>query len=236
MKVVDAATGQELREYVGELDAASAATGMQAARLNAVELYESAKLLLGNGRYPHSVAFSILVIEEIGKRSLILSIFLGAEKGSKAWAGYRRHVLKTRGLNQTLAALARGYFPDLEPAVLARVAIGPAPAALEAQKQLSLYSDCLEAATGLVWHLPGTVDWESDSRERLAEAASLVLNCRDHTAEELELWAKHLCGVDRADDSAMNRAVAALNAELCERGLLVPSRVDILVNLGQRGA
>jgi AbiV family abortive infection protein len=178
--------------------------------------------------------FSILAIEEVGKRALVLSIFLGDETGVSSWDGYRRHTVKTSGLNQILVALAMAYFPDLEPEVLAQVAVGPSPAALEAEKQLSLYSDCLEATGSPAWHLPGNIDWETGAKERLAEAASLVLSCRDQTPEELDLWAKHLRGVPRSDELAMSRAVAELNAELREKGFLVPGRADILVNLGSR--
>jgi hypothetical protein len=75
VKVTDRDTGEDLTEYRGPLDAVAAATGMQAARLNAVDLYETATTLFEARRYSHSVAVAILAIEEIGKRALLLSIF-----------------------------------------------------------------------------------------------------------------------------------------------------------------
>lgn len=232
MGILDGAGGGH-SEYRGPLDAVAAATGMQAARLNSVALYETAKLLFEAKRFPHSQAFSILAIEEIGKRSLLFSLFLNAGSGKEAWRGYRNHMAKTSGLNKLLVALAKGYFPDITPEALAKVSVGPSPEALEQLKQLSLYSDCFEVSGNPIWLLPEGSNWEEDAKERLAEAASLALNCRDQTPAELELWAKHLRGVPRSDDAAMSRAVEALDGALREAGFQAAGRVDLLVNLSE---
>lgn len=231
MKITDLDTGENLGEYRGPLDAVAAATGMQAARLNAVDLYETAKLLFDSRRYAHSVALAILSVEEMGKRALLLSIFLTGADVNTRWRNYRRHIAKTAGLNQLLAGLALAYFPGLDADTLSAVAVGPSPAELEVQKQLALYSDCLVSQAGPVWHLPRNLDWAPEAQVRLAEAAAVVLNARDRTPEELAVWYKHLHGLKGSDEETIERAVKALDAELRENGFQAPGRVDIIMKL-----
>jgi AbiV family abortive infection protein len=231
VKLTDHDTGEDLTEYRGPVDAVAAATGMQAARLNAGELYETAKALFESRRFAHSVALAILAVEEMGKRALLLSIFLTGVDSDPRWPRYRRHTAKTAGVNQLLVGLALAYFPALDADTLNAVAVGPSPEELEVQKQLALYSDCLASQAGPVWHLPRNLDWEPDARARLAEAAATVLNARDQTPEELALWHKHLHGLKGSDDEAIKRAVEALDVELRDNGFHAAGRLDIIMKL-----
>lgn len=236
MKITDRDTGEDFTEYRGPLDAVAAATGMQAARLNAVDLFETAKTLFESRRYAHSIALAILSLEEMGKRALLLSIFLTGADADPKWRNYRRHIAKTVGLNHLLVGLALAYFPGLDADTLSAVAVGPSPEQLEVQKQLALYSDCLASQAGPVWHLPRNLDWRPEADARLAEAAAVVLNARDQTPEELALWYKHLHGVKGSDDEGIKQAVRALDAELRENGFQASGRVDIIMKLSEASA
>jgi len=55
------------KQYSGDLDIHQAASAMQAARLNSVDLLDTADVLFTLKRFAHSVPFSILAIEESGK-------------------------------------------------------------------------------------------------------------------------------------------------------------------------
>jgi AbiV family abortive infection protein len=67
----------KVKPYSGELTAIQAASAMQAARMNALDLMDTAAILHDLKRFAHSVLFSTLAIEEAGKLPIILSIFLG---------------------------------------------------------------------------------------------------------------------------------------------------------------
>lgn len=70
-------SAQEPKAYVGALSAAQAAAAMQAARMNALDLMDTADILFSLKRFAHSVAFATLAVEEAGKLSLLLAILLG---------------------------------------------------------------------------------------------------------------------------------------------------------------
>ena len=72
-----------LKPYVGDLDIHQAAAAMQAARLNSVDLLETADILFDLKRFAHSVPFSVLAIEESGKLVILQSILLGLGERAK---------------------------------------------------------------------------------------------------------------------------------------------------------
>ena len=69
--------GKSHIQYHGELTPVHSATAMQAARLNALDLLDTAEMLFYFKRHAHSVAFSILSIEEAGKLVYLQLVFLG---------------------------------------------------------------------------------------------------------------------------------------------------------------
>ena len=110
---------EKLKPYSGKLTAIQAASAMQAARMNALDLMDTAAILHDLKRFPHSVFFSTLAIEEAGKLPVILSIFLGFnEARSNLWRAYRQHRAKTLGLNISVEARVRGVislkYPNLQ--------------------------------------------------------------------------------------------------------------------------
>lgn len=231
MKFVDQNTEKEHKEYCGELDAVDAATGMQATRINAVDLYETAEKLLGLKIYAHSLVFATLAIEEMGKRALLFSIFLGVGGRGNKWRGFRQHTVKTAGMNKMLVALAKAYFPDIDEETLAAVNVGPSPKLLELKKQMALYSDCFTEGTSVIWHLPRNINWQSEAEARLSEAKAIVLNARDENKEELSILHKHIYGIDKDDESIVKFAIEAVNKELVEKGYKATNFMDIIVNL-----
>jgi AbiV family abortive infection protein len=64
------------KQYRGELNAESAAKGMDFAFQNAISLLDDAVLLYNNNRYERAFSLSILAIEEVGKLSIIREIIL----------------------------------------------------------------------------------------------------------------------------------------------------------------
>ena len=205
--------------YIGPLTAEQAAAAMQAARLNALDLLDTAELLYSHKRFAHAVALSTLAIEEAGKLPLLQLIFLGfGGDRSKVWKAYRLHRAKTAGLNPGMEARIRATFPEIPLADVQEIGkVGPSPAVLEANKQLAIYSDCLRTLDEFVCHLPRNTDWRHQAWERLCEAQALVYGLRDYPPEELEIWLKHGSAVrERGGD--IRAMLKGLHQELLDKG------------------
>jgi AbiV family abortive infection protein len=171
-----------VRPYSGELTPVQAASAIRAARLNALDLADTAAILFQLMRFAHSVALSILSIEESAKRELIMNIFLGFERDSaRLWKAYRQHRAKTSKLNYTIEGRVRANFPDVDPADARSIGeLGPTPDELEMAKQQALYSDCLQGPSGVVIHGPGDHDWRHYAWGRFCEAKTLAESLRDY--------------------------------------------------------
>lgn len=207
------------RPYSGELDSQQAAAAMQAARLNAIELLDTADILFGLKRFPHSLVFSILSIEEAGKLAILQGILLGLG-GTRAelWRRYRQHRAKTEMLSVGIWARIRATFPEIEPEHAQQIAArGPTPDDLETSKQRAIYSDCLEDRGSFACHLPKNVDWREAAWERLCEARAIALAPRDRPPEELEVWISHVSGA-RASGKTLAAVLPELHKDLLARG------------------
>lgn len=209
-----------LDQYSGPLDPLSAATGMQAARLNALDLIESSKLLRDANKHAHSAALSVLAIEECGKIPIILQIFLGNPDTGALWKGFRKHVFKGKFHNPGILATAKSFFPQLDKETLATIANGPPPEFLDGMKQLAWYSECFQASDGPTWHLPKNMDWAEKADMLLAEAKALALNTRDRSPEELEIWKKHFDQLKAKTPDAVHKMMAGLRDELVQRNFI----------------
>ena len=183
---------RRLVPYQGGLTPEQAATAMQAARLNALDLLETAEILIDLKRFAHSVAFSILAVEEASKNPLLLGILLGFENREGLWRAYRTHKAKTQFLNPGIRDRIRVTFPEFPLEMAKDIGQrGPTPDDLEIQKQRAFYSDCLKADGRAQVHLPRNLDWRQIAWERLCEAKALVQPIRDYSPEELKIWLKH---------------------------------------------
>ncbi len=212
---------KKLKPYSGNLTATQAASAMQAARMNALDLMDTAAILHDLKRFAHSVFFSTLAIEEAGKLPVILSIFLGFnEARSNLWRAYRQHRAKTLGLNISVEARVRVNFPQIPELAVKEIGrAGPRPDELEFAKQMAVYSDCLEEAGDMVCHLPRNSDWRNNAWERLCEAQAIIHGLRDYPPDELEIWLKHAKQVQSKGED-YEYMLKPLHDELMEKGLL----------------
>lgn len=212
---------ESTRQYSGRLTAVQAALAIRAARLNALDLVDSAEILLQLKRFAHSVTLSILSIEESAKRELVMNIFLGFKRDiAPLWKAYRKHQAKTSKLNFTIEGRVRANFPDMDPADARAIGeLGPTPDDLEMAKQHALYSDCLQGPSGVVIQEPGDYDWRHYAWERFCEARALAGALRDYPPEELEIWLKHAKEA-QYEGNDLKSMLRPLHQELLESGFI----------------
>jgi len=212
---------QNVNRYAGTLTADDAAAAIQAARLNALDLADSAELLYTLKRFAHSVALGTLAIEEAGKVPLLFSIFLrmGDDHG-KIWKSYRLHPAKTASLNIGVEARVRAIFPEIDSSEAREIGrAGPTPEELEVDKQRAVYSDCLNVDGKFVCHLPRNIDWREQAWERLCEVQALAHGLRDYTPEELEIWKRHADNA-RANGGDFSAILQTLREDLLKEGFI----------------
>jgi AbiV family abortive infection protein len=208
------------KAYSGELNAEQAAAAMQAARLNALDLLDTAEVLFNLRRLAHSIAFSILAIEETGKLPLLLMIFLGFGERTQYWKAYWLHRAKTRDMNVGIEVRVRATFPEIPGHTAREIGErGPTPDELESTKQRAIYSDCLEHMAEVICHLPRNVDWRDEACARLNEARALVHGLRDYPPEELRVWLRHAKDA-QARGEGYRSILRPLEAELVEKGFV----------------
>lgn len=217
------------KQYTGPLNVHQAATAMQAARLNAVDLLDTADILFNLKRFAHSIVFSILAIEEAGKITILQAILLGIDKPTKLWRSYRLHRAKTRFLNHGIMVRIRATMPEISLAKAQELSSrGPTPDDLEITKQRAIYSDCINDSGSFVCHLPRNIDWRQQAWERLCEAQAIVHAPRDRTPEELEIWVKHVTAAHHQGKSLAD-VLPSLHEELLEKGFVEEGWWDTLI-------
>lgn len=224
------------KRYFRELSSCDAATAMQAARLNAKDLVDTAKLLFKAERYAHSTAYSILAIEEAGKKQILFAIFLDVVGDrQKAWKEYWQHRAKTEPLNLAIESRVRATFPSLGRSAAKEIgAMGPTPDELEDQKQRAVYSDCLDEAGKLAAHLPRNVDWRKPAWDRLCEAEALVAALRDHSPKELDIWLRYARKA-KAVGVPLSSVLKPLHDELLAEGFVKAGWWDTILSDGELG-
>jgi AbiV family abortive infection protein len=163
---------EEGKPYVGSLTSTDAANAIRAARLNAIDLLDTAELLYSLKRFCHSVVFATLAIEEAAKTSIVIMLFLGmGTNRAKLWKAYRNHRAKTDWLNPAIESRVRATFPEISREKAKKIgSLGASPDQLETSKQRALYSDALDISGEFVCHLPSLVEWRKSAWERLCEA------------------------------------------------------------------
>jgi AbiV family abortive infection protein len=218
------------KQYVGGLTPVDAANAIRAARINAIELYDTAEVLFHLKRFCHSVVFATLAIEEAAKISLLIMIFLGrGGDHSKLWKAYRNHRAKTTWLNPIIESRVRATFPEIPLDAAKKIGeLGPTPDELESSKQRALYSDTLDVSGKFVPHLPGLIDWRKQAWDRLCEAQAITLAARDYPPKELEIWFKHL-GEGKASGKESLSALPALHKDLVDKGFVRDGWWDTLL-------
>lgn len=218
------------KPYEAELTPAQAAAAMQAARMNAMELMDTADILFTLKRFPHSITFSTLAIEEAGKLPILQTILLGFG-GSKSthWKSYRQHRAKTEMLNIGIQGRVRAEFPGISLDEAKEIAArGPSPNELETDKQRAIYSDCLDVSGTFVCHLPKNVNWCQQAWKRLREARAIILGLRDRTPEELSVWLKH-ANAGRVAGKSLADILPDVHRELIDKGFVKEGWWDTLL-------
>jgi AbiV family abortive infection protein len=219
----------EFKKYAGDLDVQRAAAAMQAARLNSIDLLDTADILFDLKRFAHSVPFSILAIEEAGKLAILQAILLGLDEQATLWHSYRLHRAKTENLNLGVLARVRATFPEISLENAREIASrGPTPDDLETAKQRAIYSDCVERRGNFVCHLPRNVDWRQEAWERLCEAKAIVLAPRDRSPEELEVWVRQVSAA-RASGKSVADVLLDIHRELVEKSFVEEGWWDALL-------
>jgi len=213
-----------LEPYTGILKPKDAAVAIQAARLNALDLLSSAKLLHDQKHFHHSTALCVLALEEAGKVQILMSILTGVTSPDQSceslWRAYRRHTAKTELFNFAIEMRVGVHFPEMEEEKITSIgSAGPTPEDLDAAKQLGLYSDCFKSPDGVAVHLPSNLDCSERSRILLGEAAVVVTALRDYTPSELEIWARHAAEA-RAKGMSFREVMKPLYLELLENGYI----------------
>jgi AbiV family abortive infection protein len=218
------------RLYLGILTPVDAANAIRAARLNALDLLDTADILFNLKRYSHSVGFSTLAIEEAAKIALLIMIFLevGGDR-PKLWRAYRNHRAKTAWLNPAIESRVRATFPEVQREIARKIGqSGPTPDELEASKQRAFYSDCYEVSGEFVVHLPSVAEWRNTAWERLCEAQAVTLALRDYPPDELKVWQKHVAHA-LAEGTDARSVLPELHKELLEKGFVKEGWWDTLL-------
>ena len=204
-----------LEQFTGALTAEQAASGIQAARYNALDLYHSAEVLYHTGFAAPATVLGILAIEEAQKGMIVLNILLSGSDQARLqqWTAFRRHTEKMKFfpaaiLARVLSEMRQDWSSDLAKTVAQGT---PDPDSIELQKQVLLYVDCY---AGAVWSLPRTAGTAEDARVVLDDARALVTHLRDYTPAELEIWKKHLGNREFEALPAREAAYRALGEEL----------------------
>lgn len=210
-----------LQPYRGQMKAVDTATAIQAARLNAKDLLQTAKMLFKKKQYNHSLAFSILAIEEAGKSQILIALFLGIDGPlEKHWSAYRHHTSKTVFFNFAIQARAQTVFPNIDQRDVDNIGTaGPSPEEMDAVKQLCFYSDCFASLEGPSVHLPKNVDRREQAECCLTEASVLINYLRDYPPEELEIWDKHV-SLAKKKGLGLNEVLKPLQDELLQKGFI----------------
>ena len=211
------------------LTAAKIAEGMSRALQNATRLAEDANSLLKIGRAPSAVSLAILSIEESGKVSILrqMAIATGEKEWLQLWKAYRSHTKKNTlwifgGLVQKDARTLDELRPLVDPG-------SDHPDILDQMKQLCTYTDCFTKAK---WSSPEEIDVEALA-PYLVKMAQILGRYKEVTAEEIELWRKHLLPVKDAAMNAQKQAVAAWFHEMKLLGLSEASPEEVEIFLGR---
>jgi AbiV family abortive infection protein len=208
-------------QHRGKLTATETASAMQAARLNALDLLDTAEILFQLKRFGHALVFATLAIEEAGKVPILFTLFLEtAGAVEDHWRAYRSHRAKTAGLNLAIEARIRAEFPEIPHSEAEALGdAGPSSDDLEFSKQTAIYSDCFVSSQGVICHLPRNVDRRNEAAVRLAEARTLVFGLRDRTPEELEVWLTHT-NAAKAEGRDFRSIIKSVHADLLSAGFI----------------
>jgi AbiV family abortive infection protein len=206
---------QKLTPYKGLLSSAEVAAGMNAANRNAKRLADDARILLDKGRIPTAASLAALAIEEAGKVTILRQIALvtSQKDAAKAWKPYRRHTDKNN--MWPFPQMVSGGARQLEDFRSLVAPDAEHPQLLDQLKQLGFYTDTYKRGH---WSCPEEVI-DRKLADSLVQTAELLASDKVVTAEEIDLWAKHLGPVWGKSYEWMQKALVDWYSEMQQRGL-----------------
>lgn len=211
-----------IERYEGDLSTAQIAAGMNAARRNAIRLFEDAKVMIEVKRFPTACSLAILSIEESGKVSLLrgLSTAPTAKHLKQAWKDYRDHQSKNAAwIIAELAAKGAQTLDDLAPMYDPQ---SDHSAVLDVIKQLGFYTDCYGKAH---WSEPIEIINEKLAQQMLF-VAKVLLPKSETSEREIQLWVKHV-GHREWGTGDMARGALEFAKAMIEEGLSTRSIEEV---------
>jgi AbiV family abortive infection protein len=186
---------KKLNQYQGRLTPAQVAEGINAASRNARRLAND--------------------IEEAGKASILrhLSVATSDKEVSNCWREYRSHTRKNV-MGGLLDVFARGA-RKLDDFTRLFSKDAEHPYLLDQLKQLGFYTDCLAAAH---WSEPEAVIDEQLAKQ-LVRTAEILVNSKETSPAEIELWVKHLAPVWNQAPGWMRKALENWYEDMQRHGL-----------------
>jgi AbiV family abortive infection protein len=198
--------------------------------LNAIELADTADMLYHLKRFEHSVALSILSLEESAKPAILLAMLTADDRQlADLWQRFRSHRAKTSSMGAAMGFRFRANVPDMPPEEAHKLGEdGPSPDELEAMKQMTLYSDCYDVGGEVMCHQPALGDWRELAWKRLCEAQTLAFCLRDIPPAELELRISVLkAGRESGKDGAT--IIKEMYVQLKDKGFVKEGSWDTLI-------
>lgn len=207
----------KLNSYKGRLSAKQTADGMNAAIMNARRLAKDARIMFENKSFPTATSLAILSIEESGKVSILRSLLLARNDSDlrQDWKEYRTHTYKNRIWILPDLVLG-GRARSLDDFRVIFEDSSEHPYVIDQLKQLGLYTDCLGEAH---WAIPAEVIDESTS-DAIVRAAEFLVDKKEITERELELWIEHIGPVWKKDNSWMKQGLVNWYSAMQREGLI----------------
>ena len=214
-----------IRKYEGKLSPSQVAEGMNCAYRNAKRLAMDANLLLKAGSYPTAASIAILSIEESGKVVILRKLLIAnsEEEVGKCWKEYRTHTKKN--LNWILPDLFDKGARKIEDFYLMVDKNSEHPFYLNGVKQLGFYTDCVDNAD---WLNPEQ-NVDEEQAKRLVHVAHTLLQGREVSSKELELYVKHMKLVPKDNDELVKQAYINWYKDMQYHGLMPPGENKMAV-------
>lgn len=216
------------KQYRGHLTCAQIAEGITRATQNAIRLADDAEALLKSDRMPSAVALAILSIEESGKSSILrhMSIATDDQEWQQLWKEYRSH--REKNVLWLLGIRVQQGARNLDELRSLVDRESDHPEVLDHLKQLCIYTDCF---TLVKWSSPDDIDVQSFA-PYLVKMAQILSSKKTVTAQDIELWRKHLVPVKGASLDKLKQAVSAWSHDMKNLDLSEESPNEFNIFLG----
>jgi len=207
---------KRLDQYMGRLNPAQIAEGMNVALVNAKLLVDAANILYENENYALAASVATLSIEESGKVRILRSLAVARNDKEviQCWRDYRSHTKKNM-MWPFLQLFAEGA-RRLNDFASLFVEEAEHPFLLDQIKQLGFYSDCLGKAH---WSNPKDII-DKDLAKTIIKTAAIFARPHHVSEEEIKLWVKHMAPVWKGPKEHMEHGLVEWYKEMKDQGLI----------------